>query len=188
MQMKQGLNQLDSSHTFLAMGMGSFALFPILLIVTPMMVAKTLHETPSTILLQIPQSAYVTYGIGLLLLTITCFLLSFLRVSKKAKQIGAVIVLLAVFCFVDASQRFARLGWDTLAFKKSIWSETYEYTWDDIDKVVFREVPIKDDTAKFDFHFQDGNRMTLSNNEEMKAWRKKIEQKFEDDGIEYKRG
>ncbi|WOV87361.1 hypothetical protein QWT69_16155 [Sporosarcina oncorhynchi] len=73
MEMKQGLHQLDSSHTFLAMGMSSFVLFPILLIVTPMMLAKTLHETSSTVLLQIPQFAYVTYGIGLLLLTVTFF-------------------------------------------------------------------------------------------------------------------
>ena len=130
MEMKQGLHQLDSSHTFLAMGMSSFVLFPILLLVTPMMLAKTLHETSSTVLLQIPQSAYVTYGIGLLLLTVTFFLLSFLRVSKKAKKISAIIVLLAVFCFANGSQQFSRIAWDSLAFKRSIWSETYEYKWE----------------------------------------------------------
>ncbi|WOV87357.1 hypothetical protein QWT69_16135 [Sporosarcina oncorhynchi] len=188
MQMKKGLHQLDASHTFLSIGMGSIGLFPILLAIIPTLVAKTLHETRTTLLVQVPKEAYFLYGIGLVLLTITSFLLYFLKINKKAKMISAAIGLLVLLCFVDASQRYVRVATDSVAFKSSMLSKEYVYTWEEVEKVVFRELPKEGGFAKFDFHFNDGNIMILANDNYMMRYRKLLEKKFSDDGIEYKRG
>lgn len=186
--MKKGLHQLDASHVFLSLGMGSIVLFPILLSIIPTILAKTLHETRATLLVQVPKEAYILYGIGFALLTLTFFLLYVLKMSKKAKIISIAIGFLVLFCFVDGSQRYVRIATDSVAFKNSLLSGEYVSTWDKIEKVVFREIPKEGGFAKFDFHFTDGNVMTFANDQHMKRYRNLLEKKFIDDGIEYKRG
>lgn len=188
MQMKKGLHQLDASHTFLSLGMGSIGLFPLLVAIIPSTLAKTLHETTSTLLVQVPKDAYILYSVGFGLLTIMFFLFYALKVNAKAKIISVVIGLVVLFCFVDASQRYVRIASDSVAFKHSLLSEPSEYKWEEVEKVVFREIPKEGGFAKFDFHFTDGKVMTVANDRYLKPYRKVLEKKFNDDGIEYKRG
>lgn len=188
MQMKKGLHQLDASHTFLSLGMGSIGLFPVLLAIIPTVLAKSLHETRNTLLVQVPKDAYILYGVGFGLLTILFFLFYILKVNTKAKIIGVVIGAIVLFCFVDGSQRYVRIASDSVAFKQSLLSEPSEYKWEEVEKVVFREIPKEGGFAKFDFHFTNGNVMTVANDRYLKPYRKVLEKKFNDDGIEYKRG
>lgn len=185
MQKSGGLNQHETYHTCLAYGLLLLGLFPPLMFFGPKIVAMTFHETPSTLFVQMPKSSYIMYGVGLLMLSVTLLLQYALKLSTKAKVVGSILFLLAIFCLADGSQRFNRMGLDSLIFKESLMSQKHEYAWEDIEKVVYWEVP-KEGWPKYDFHFKDGNLMILSDSEIVKGWRNIIERKLNESEIEFR--
>ncbi|WOV87362.1 hypothetical protein QWT69_16160 [Sporosarcina oncorhynchi] len=185
MQMKQGLHQLEWYHTFLGWGMMLIFLSPIWLFLAIPAVTMTLHDIPSTLFVQLPKVSYVLYIIGYLLFACACISQFLFKGSNKGKLVGCAILLLSTLCIADGSQRFSRVGLDSIIVKDSLWSKKYEYAWEDIEEVVYHQTDVERRYSNYEFHFKDGNVATLVDSVIMQGWRNIIHLKMSESDVKY---
>ena len=184
-QKSQGLNQLEPYHTLLGWGMMLMFLSPVWLFLGIPLMTMTFHETPLTLFVQLPKSSYVLYTVGLLLFACACISQFVFKGSNKGKLVGCAILLLSTLCIADGSQRFSRIGLDSIIVKDSLWSKKYEYAWEDIEEVVYHQTDVERRYSNYEFHFKDGNVATLADSVIMQSWRNIIHLKMSESGVKY---
>lgn len=188
MQMQKGLHKLEWYHTSLGWGMMLLFLSPIWLFLLVPMTTMTLHEVPFTLFVQLPKIAYVLYTIGYLLFACACISQFLFRGSTKGKLVGCAILVVSILCIADGTQRYSRVGLDSIIVRDSLWSQKHVYDWKDLEEVVYHHTDKDRSYSNYEFRFRDGNVATVADSVIVQGWRNIIQRKMDENGVAYRQG
>ena len=173
------MKDYEARHIFMAFGLGILALSPYLLVMLPLPLASTLYESPVTWVVSVPKNIYLFYGVGLFLLIFAFFLLFLLSLNKASKMISGVCLFFSVLFIAHGTQQYTAVTSEGISFKQTIWEGTQSYSWDEIEKVVYRENRMSGNFPMFEFHFVDGNMRNLQENRSVQPWYRMIKDKLD---------
>lgn len=181
------LDQNEPRHVMMAITFGVFLLSPVFLLTAPIFIAISMHGVPDSWVVLAPAKSYLFYGIGLLFLFIACFILFLLRLNKTSKWISAVCVLVFILFMAEGTQHYVGVATDDVSFKRGMFASEQRYPWSEVEVVTYREFPKEGGFPKFDFHFTDGDVMTLPETEHVRRLHNAIREKLTKNDIEYQR-
>lgn len=162
-----------------------FFLSPFWLFIAIPATTMTLHETPFTLFVQLPKISYVLYVSGYMLFVGFCWSQFGFKGSGKGMLVGCVLLLLSALCIADGSQRFYRVGTDSIIVRDSVFSEKREYAWNDIEQVIYHPTEDERRFSDYEFHFKDGHVATIADSVKMQGWRNIIHRKMNESGVSY---
>lgn len=171
----------EARHIFLAIALGVLVISPFLLLPLPTFVATNLHNPMGWVVI-LPGKAYLLYALGFICLFASSLILFILNLSKAAKISSLISLLLSVFFFAGAVQKYTSLADESISFRESIWSDRHSYAWEEVESVKYHQAT--DGFPKYEFHFKDGNQVTFSENGHIRMWRTAIEGKLKKHAIE----
>ncbi|MUK88021.1 hypothetical protein GMD78_06360 [Ornithinibacillus sp. L9] len=153
----------EAKHMFMAAAIGILFLSPILLLLIPSFVANSIHHTDSWFVI-VPGKSYAVYALGFLFLFLAALIPFLLDVRKKSILISVIFFLLSSTSFVIASQAYTSLSDQSISYNYLLSNEPYTYSWDEIDQIVYYEIPREEGFSIYEFHFYDGNRIEITEN------------------------
>ncbi len=135
---------------------------PILLLITPSIVADSLYYSPDNWDVIVPGEGYVLYVIAFLLLVLSPAILFFLDINKTSIIFSIILILASGFSFYFASATFTALSNDSISYRTLFATEKHIYNWDEIEKAVYYDRLPGDGFSNYEFIFNDGNSMKLT--------------------------
>ena len=131
----------ENKHIFMVASFGIALLIPVFLLLLPSAIADVLYFDRANWIIYLPFEIYLTYGIGLLLWLVSSLLLWLLNLNKWSIIFTGAAVLCSGALFYFASQAYIIIKDDSIAVKSLFQSEEKVYSWNEIEKVVYYEVP-----------------------------------------------
>lgn len=181
------LNKNEPRHYFMAISIGLLVISPVVLLLVPSFVANSLYQKPNTWVVVAPAKVYLLYGPGLLFLIIATFLLWILSVNKMSKWLAALCILISILFMVDGAGHYVGVASDGISFKQGMREANQHYTWDKIERVVYRQYPHDGGFPKFDFYFKDGEKVTVPENYRMRMFHNTLLKTFQKEKIFFER-
>lgn len=148
----------------MVIAIGILLLSPIFIMVLPLFVANTLYFTAGNWYVLVSGAIYIVYSIGFLFLILSAMILSLLDSSKVSIYISIACLILSGFFFLIASKNYISLGDDSISYREMFSKENHSYSWDEIERVVYYEVPRGGGFPQYEFYFDDGEKFVLAEN------------------------
>lgn len=168
----------EARHLFLALGIVILMVSPIFLLLFPAFIANTLYNTPEDWHIYVPGVAYVFYSIGFLFLVIAPAIIFILDIRKKSIIFGMTFLLLGGVFFYIASGPYKSLTSNSISYRVLFSTEKHTYSWEEVEKVVYYEIPSEEGFSKYEFFFSDGTSMELNENGHIRLLRENIRSKI----------
>ncbi|WP_339253626.1 hypothetical protein NSQ43_05170 [Sporosarcina sp. FSL W8-0480] len=181
------LNKNEPRHFFMAITLGLLVISPVVLVLIPSFIANSLYEKPNSWVVVVPAKVYLLYGIGIIFLIIATSLLWTLSVNRISKWLAALCILISIFFIADGAGRYVGVASDGILFKQGMSEANQHYTWDKIERVVYRQYPHDGGFPKFDFYFKDGEKITLPENRHMRIFHNTLLKTLQKEGIFFER-
>jgi hypothetical protein len=134
----------------------------ILLLIIPANVADTLYFSPDNWGVIVPGNGYILYIVAFLFLLLASAILFLLDIKKLSIIMSIVFLLASGFSFYYASLTYTALSNDSISFRTLFSQEKHAYHWDEIDRAVYYDSIPGDGFPSFEFFFNDGNSMKLT--------------------------
>jgi hypothetical protein len=176
----------ESRHIFMVIAIGILLLSPIFVLILPLFVANTLYFTPGNWYVMVSGTVYIVYSIGFLFIFLSAMILALLDSSKVSIFISIACLVLSGFSFMVASQDYTSLGDDSISYRGIFSKEENTYSWNEIERVVYNEVPRGVGVSDYEFYFKDGKKFVLAESGIVEGLRNNISIRlsFEDIEIE----
>jgi hypothetical protein len=152
----------ETRHVFMAIAIVVLLISPILLLIIPSAVADTLYFSPDNWGVIVPGEGYIAYIIAFLFLLLAPAILFFLDIKKISIIFSIIFVLTSGVFFYHASLTYIALSNDTISFKTLFSQEQHTYPWKEIEKAVYYDRLPGDGFPEFEFFFNDGNSLKLT--------------------------
>lgn len=176
--------KLGSRHIFMILAIAILLLSPVFVLLGPLFIANTLYHTSGNWYVFVSGASYIVYSVGCLLLFFSALILCLLDSSKPAIYMGIVSLILGGFSFVIAAQNYTNLADESISYRDIFSKEQHTYSWDEIERVVYKRIPRSKGFPKYEFHFTDGNKVILAENGIVERFRETIESRLGQEGIE----
>lgn len=154
----------EARHIFMAIAIVILVVSPVLLLLAPAFVANTLYHTAEDWHIFVPGVAYLFYGIGFLFLVLSPAIIFILNIGKKSLIFGLFFLLLSGISFYIASGPHTSLTNNSISYQLLFSTEKHSYSWDEVEKAIYYEIPSDEGFSKYEFFFSDGTSMELSEN------------------------
>ncbi|SET16915.1 hypothetical protein SAMN05216389_106142 [Oceanobacillus limi] len=154
----------ETRHLFMAVAIAILFLSPVLLLLLPSFVANSLHNTDGSWFVFVPGGSYAVYGVGALFLIFAALLPFLLRIKKSSLLLAFICAILSVICFHIASQAYTSISDQSISYRYLFTSEEHQYSWDEIDRVVYNRIPKEEGFSDYEFYFSDGAKLQLKEN------------------------
>lgn len=177
------ITSYSNRHIFMALGVGLVFLSPVLLLLIPSFIANSIHHTSGSWHVLIPKEGYITYGVAFILLCLAPFIVFIYDMKKNSIIIALTLVFLSGVFFFLASFHFISIGSQSLLYREGFFEEEYLYSWDDIKKAEYAEVPRTDGFSTYNIFFEDGNAVSLKENGIVRNYRRAIYAKLNERNI-----
>jgi ABC-type transport system involved in multi-copper enzyme maturation permease subunit len=158
------IKDYETRHIFMAIAICIAVISPVLILVLPTFIANTLYHTPDNWYIFVAGKTYGVYSIGFLFLTLSPFALFLLAGRKFSVLISIAFLLLSGLTFYVASLNYTSLATNSISYREMFTTENHTYSWSEIDRVIFNRMHEEDGFSEYEFHFNDGNEMTLVEN------------------------
>ncbi|WP_210597339.1 hypothetical protein [Bacillus suaedae] len=158
-------------------------LSPVLLLLIPSFVANTIHHTSGSWHVIIPKEGYITYGVAFIFLCLAPFIVFIYDMKKKSIIIALILVFFSGVFFYLASFHFISIGGKSIMYREGYFKEEYHYSWDDVKKAEYYEVPRSDGFSTYNIFFEDGNTVSLKENGIVRNYRRAIYAKLSERNI-----
>jgi len=155
------MKNYEMKHIFMAIAICIAVLSPVLILVLPTFVANTLYHTPESWHMVVAGKTYGVYAVGFLFLVLSPLALFLLAGRKFSVLISIAFLLFSGLTFYIASLNYTSLETNSISYREMFKTEKNTYAWSDIDQVFYHEVDENEGYSKFEFHFMDGNELTL---------------------------
>lgn len=182
------MNAYEPRHIVLAIAMGLLLLSPVVLLVLPTAVIGILYHSQSQLVLYVTSKSYLVYGAALLFFVLSVFMLFLLWGRKSAVFVCLASLVLSGYFFFSAAQHYISIGTDKLAYRMLFSSEEHIYRWSEVEKAIYYEDENGDEeiASTYEFTFNDGESVSLLENEYLKDYKYAIFNLLRDEGIEIK--
>lgn len=178
------MNNYEPRHTFMAVALVILLLSPLLILLLPSFVANSLHHTVGNWYVFVTGASYIGYSIGFLFLFLSALIIFLLNRSKISLGISAICILLSGVSFFIAAQCYTSLADNSISYSEIFSKEKHTYSWDEIEKVVYNEVPRNEGFPKYEFYFKDGGKIILAENGVVESLKDFIRNRLSNEGIQ----
>lgn len=161
----------ETRHIFMAIAIVILLISPILLLIAPSLVANTLYHSADNWHVFVPGMGYVLYGVGFFLLVLSPAIIFLLDIRKKSIVYSFIIVLLSGLSFYFASSLYISFSNDSISYGTLFPNEQNTYLWDEVERAVYYGIPPEEGFSKYEFFFNDGKDMKLTENGYVKTMR-----------------
>lgn len=170
-------------YFFLVIAIAMLTLSPVFLLTAPLFVANTLYHRVGTWYVFVSGTSYGVYAVGYLFLFLAAVIIFILNIKKSSIGIGVICVILSAISFVFASQEHTSLADDSISYREIFTTERHIYAWNEIEKVVYTRVPRSQGFSEYEFFFNDGNSMKLTENGIVKQFRDSLYNRLSSEGL-----
>ena len=168
------IKDYETRHIFMAIAICIAVVSPVIIFVLPTFVANTLYHTPDNWYIFVAGKTYGVYSIGFLFLTLSPFALFLLAGRKFSVLISIAFLVLSGLTFYVASLNYTSLSANSISYREMFTTENHSYSWSEIDRVIFNRAYEDEEFSKYEFHFNDGNELTLVENGVVRGLRDSI--------------
>lgn len=155
------MKDYEMKHIFMAIAICIAVVSPIFILLFPNFIANTLYHTPESWYMIVAGKTYGVYAVGFLFLILSPSALFLLEGRKLSVLIVVACLLLSALTFYIASLNYTSLETNSISYREMFKTEKHTYAWSDIDQVFYHPVNENEGYSKFEFHFIDGNELTL---------------------------
>ena len=173
----------ETRHLFMAVAIALLLLSPVFILLAPLFIANTLYHTPESWYVFVSGMSYLVYGIGCFFLVLAVFMLFLLAGQKFSIIVSLALLILSGASFYIAAQNYTSLADDSIAYRTIFSKEQHVYAWGEVERVVYKHAPNADTFAEYEFHFNDGNKMTLTENGIVRGLRDGIRNRLRQENI-----
>lgn len=165
------IRNYEPRHIVLAIAISMFVLAPVVLLVLPTAVIKTLYHSPLQLVIYVTSASYLVYGAGLLFFCLSVLVIFLLWGKKSAVFVSLICLILSGSSFYIAAQHYISVGTDGLAYQFLFTSEEYSYQWNEVEKAVYYYDEDEKVPAMYEFTFQDGESVELVENDHLAEYK-----------------
>jgi len=177
------LKNYEARHFFMAIGIGILLISPILLVFIPTFIGNSIYHTPGTWIVMVPKLSYILYGSGCALLVIAFFLMYFADLKKYSIILGIILIIGGVILLIHGTRPFTAISDDGIKMRADTGKEISSYTWQDIEYINYYDVIRSEGFDQFEFHFNDGTRLLLTENGYLMPYHKALMAKIRDEQL-----
>jgi hypothetical protein len=178
------MRNYETRHIFMVLAFAILLLSPLFVLLLPSFVANSLYITTETWYVFVSGTSYIVYSVGFLFIFLSLLIIFLLNRSKTSLYISLVCILLAGASFYVAAQNYTSLAYDSISYREIFTKEKHTYAWDEIEKVVYNEVPRDENFSNYEFYFNDGEKLILVENGLVEALRGFIKSSLTNKGIQ----
>ena len=158
------LKNYEARHIFMAIAIVILVISPVFMLLFPAFMANTLYHTAEDWHIFVPGVGYLFYGIGFLFLVLSPAIIFILNIGRKSLIFGLVFLILSSLSFYIASGPYTSLTSESISYRVLFSTEKHAYSWDEVEKAIYYEIPSDEGFSKYEFFFSDGTSMELSEN------------------------
>lgn len=178
------MRNYEPRHIVLAIAIMILVISPIVLLVLPTAVIKTLYHSPSQLVVYVTGASYLVYGAGLLFFSLSIFVIFLLWGKKSVIFVSMICLILSGSSFYIAAQHYISIDQDGLAYQLLFSSEEHIYRWDEIETAVYYHDEDEEVASTYEFIFHDGKSVKLPENAYLGEYKNFVNNLLKDEGIE----
>ena len=177
------IKDYEMKHIFMAIAICIAVVSPVFILLLPTFVANTLYHTPDSWYIFVSGKSYGVYSLGFLFLALSPLVLFLLAGRKFSIIISLVCLLVSGLSFYTASQNYTSLAANSISYRELFKTEQHSYAWSEIDRVIYHQVKDSEGFSEYEFHFKDGNELTLVENGVVSGMRTSIRNRLKTEDI-----
>lgn len=149
----------EKKHVFGVIGFLILILIPYSSILFPFMVADVLYATNLTWFIQLSTETYLLYGTGFLMWALAALIAAFRKANRTSIMSGLILVFLSIVPFTFGAIQHKQLSDEGISYSRGI--EQHQYTWDEVESIVFHLSKEKGEPSVIEIEFKDGESVSL---------------------------